>query len=68
MLVGKFSQTGCKLAFLMNSEASITIACVLNCKEHRLPTRVKSGFYLSFIPLFIIDDNHEVKRKAVVDL
>ena len=52
----------------MNSEASITIACVVNCEEHRFPTRVKSGFYYSFIPLFITDNNHEVKRKAVVDL
>ena len=52
----------------MNSEASITIAPVVNCEEHRLPTRVKSSFYQSFIPLFITDNNHEVKQKAVVDL
>ena len=52
----------------MNSEASITIACVVNCEEHRLPTGVKSGFHLSFVPLLITGNDHEVKRKAVVDL
>ena len=35
----------CKLAFLMNSEAGISIAGVVNFEEDRLPTRFKSGFY-----------------------
>ena len=45
MLVGSLAKLGCKSAFLMNSEASITIARVVNCEEHRLPTKVKSGFH-----------------------
>ena len=32
-----------KLAFLMNSEAGISIARVVNFEEDRLPTRFKSG-------------------------
>ena len=45
MLVGKISELSWKLAFLMNSEASITIARVVNFEEHGLPIRFKSGLY-----------------------
>ena len=39
------TKVSCKLAFLMNSEAGISIARVVNFEEGRLPTRFKSGFY-----------------------
>ena len=39
------AKVSCKLAFLMNSEAGISIVCVVNFEEDRLPTRFKSGFH-----------------------